>query len=142
MEITIRRRAQFHETDAAGIVHFSRFFLYMEEAEQALWRMAGMSNAPTRDMGWPRVAAAFEYHSPLRYEDEFDVTLRIETMSQRTIRYVCAVTRGTTPIATGRQTVVCVRRRDGEPFAAVEIPVEIVDGLKRLRLSQQAGGTR
>ena len=46
---------QFHETDAAGIVHFSRYILYMEEAEHALWREAGLSIAP-RDspIGWPR----------------------------------------------------------------------------------------
>ena len=28
------RRVQFAETDLAGIVHFSNFFRYMEEAEQ------------------------------------------------------------------------------------------------------------
>ena len=35
------RRVQFHETDLAGLVHFSIFFRYMEEAEHALWRAAG-----------------------------------------------------------------------------------------------------
>ena len=29
------------------------------------------------DVGFPRVAAAFEYHRPLRFEDEFDVRIRI-----------------------------------------------------------------
>ena len=40
-EHRMRRRVQFYETDAAGIVHFSWFYRYMEEAEHALWREAG-----------------------------------------------------------------------------------------------------
>ena len=38
------RRVQFSETDLAGIAHFSAFFRFMEEAEHALWRAAGLSN--------------------------------------------------------------------------------------------------
>jgi acyl-CoA thioesterase FadM len=50
---------QFSETDAAGIVHFSNFFRYFEDAEHALWREAGGSILD-RDsaIGWPRVAAS------------------------------------------------------------------------------------
>ena len=40
------RRVQFGETDMAGIVHFSWMFRYMEEAEHALWRAAGLSIHP------------------------------------------------------------------------------------------------
>ena len=31
-ECRIRRRIAFHEVDSAGIVHFSWFYRYMEEA--------------------------------------------------------------------------------------------------------------
>ena len=40
-EFTYRRRVQFYETDLAGIVHFSWYPRYMEEAEHAMWRDAG-----------------------------------------------------------------------------------------------------
>src|SRR5207253_8765515 len=96
------RRVQFYETDAAGIVHFSWFFRYMEEAEHALWRGAGLSIAPPgAEIGWPRVAASFDYHHALRFEQEFDVWLRIAAITRRTIRYACVLTRGDTKIATG-----------------------------------------
>ena len=73
-EYRLKRRVQFYETDAAGIVHFSWFFRYMEEAEHALWREAGLSiHPPDVDIGWPRVAASFEFHRALRFEQEFDV---------------------------------------------------------------------
>ena len=59
-EHRLSRRVQFYETDAAGIVHFSCFYRYMEEAEHALWRAAGLSINPTHPVvGFPRVAASF-----------------------------------------------------------------------------------
>ena len=37
-EHRLQRRVEFSETDAAGIVHFSNFFRYMEGAEHAFLR--------------------------------------------------------------------------------------------------------
>ena len=125
-EYRLRRRVQFYETDAAGIVHFSWFFRYMEEAEHALWREAGLSIAPPdAEIGWPRVAASFDFHSALRFEQEFDVWLRVAGMTKKTIRYTCLLARGDTKIATGTLTVACVRKRPNEPMKAIEIPPEI-----------------
>src|SRR3990167_89049 len=94
-EYRLRRRVQFNEVDSAGIVHFSWFYRYMEEAEHALWRDAGLSIAP-RDaaLGWPRVAAAFDFHRPLYFEDEFEVAVRVTEVAQRTISYACDISRG------------------------------------------------
>jgi YbgC/YbaW family acyl-CoA thioester hydrolase len=130
---TIRRRVQFHETDAAGIVHFSRFFLFMEEAEHALWREAGLSIANrTEPVGFPRVAARFDYQKPLRFEDEFDVTIRIVTIAEKTIEYQCVLARpdGGEPIATGSLTIICVTREPNTPMKARAIPAEIRDRLE------------
>lgn len=125
-EYRLRRRVQFYETDAAGIVHFSWFFRYMEEAEHALWREAGLSIAPPdAEISWPRVAASFDFHSALRFEQEFDVWLRVAGISKKTIRYTCLLTLGDTKIATGTLTVACVRKRPNEPMKAIEIPPEI-----------------
>ncbi|MEO8260552.1 MAG: thioesterase family protein [Acidobacteriota bacterium] len=117
---------QFYETDAAGIVHFSAFFRYMEEAEHALWREAGLSIAPPdSEIGWPRVAASFDYHSPLRFEQEFDVQLVVAALTRKTIRYSCRLTRDGIKVATGSLTVVCVRRLPNQPMQAIDIPPEI-----------------
>ena len=117
-EYRFRRRVQFYETDAAGIVHFSWFFRYMEEAEHALWRSAGLSIAsPDGEIGWPRVAASFE--------EEFDVQLLVRALTKKTIRYSCLLTRDGTRVATGSLTVVCVRRQPNQQMKAIEIPPEI-----------------
>jgi len=85
-ELRIKRRVHFYETDVAGIVHFSWFFRYMEEAEHALWREAGLSiHPPASEIGWPRVAASCEFHRALRFEDEFEIAIRISEITRRTI---------------------------------------------------------
>jgi acyl-CoA thioesterase FadM len=110
----------------AGLVHFSRFFNYMEEAEHALWRAAGISIHPKdSEIGWPRLHASFEFHRALRFEDEFEIWMRVAAMDERTIRYVCVLSRDDTKIATGSLTIACASRRPNEPMRAMAIPPEI-----------------
>jgi YbgC/YbaW family acyl-CoA thioester hydrolase len=125
-EITYRRRVQFPETDMSGIVHFTTFFKYVEEAEHALWRAAGISIVqPERGIGWPRVAASFEFRRPLRFEDEFEVCLRIVAKTRKTIRYSAEIRKGDEAMAVGTLTTICVRRRANEPIRAIDIPQDI-----------------
>ncbi len=127
-EHRLTRRVQFYETDTAGIVHFSWFYRYMEEAEHALWREAGLSIAPeASEIGFPRVSASFDFRRPLRFEDVFEVHLTIADLTTKTIRYAATVTREDTVIATGSLTVACVRRLPGGAMKAIEIPSTIVN---------------
>jgi YbgC/YbaW family acyl-CoA thioester hydrolase len=121
----MKRRVQFYETDMAGIVHFSWFFRYVEEAEHAMWREAGLSIAGGHGIAWPRVEASFEFHRPLRFEDEFDVHLRIIAKDARTIRYEGIISRDGDRLATGRMTIKCVSKRPGEPMRSIDMPPEI-----------------
>ena len=126
-ESTLRRRVYFYECDGAGIVHFSNYFRYMEEAEHGLWRESGLSIARTDlGVGFPRVAASFEYHRPLRFEDEIDIHVRIVSISNRSMKYACTITRDGEAIATGSATIVCVAEQPDKSIKAVPIPPEIV----------------
>jgi 4-hydroxybenzoyl-CoA thioesterase/acyl-CoA thioester hydrolase len=127
-EYRLRRRVNFYETDAAGLVHFSWFFRYMEDAEHALWREAGLSIHPARsDIAWPRVSTAFDYHHPLRFEQEFEVNIRITEIAKRTISYICEISQDGLPIATGRLQIACVRKLAGGAMKSTEIPAEIAE---------------
>jgi YbgC/YbaW family acyl-CoA thioester hydrolase len=124
-EYRLRRRVLFYEADPAGIVHFSWYFRYMEEAEHALWREAGLSIAPRDgEFVFPRINAAFDYHTPLRFEDEFEVHIRVEAISDKTMKYSCVLTRGTTRIASGTLTIVCATRH-GDGIKAASFPAAI-----------------
>lgn len=125
-EYRLKRRVQFYETDTAGIVHFSCFYRYMEEAEHALWRAAGLSIAPPdAAVGFPRVAASFDFHRPLRFEEEFEVLIRIAAIGARSIRYTAHVTKDGAAVATGSLTIACVSKGAGAPLRSTEIPPAI-----------------
>lgn len=136
-EYTLRRRVQFYEADSAGIVHFSNYFRYMEEAEHALWRDAGVNIAPRdSDIGFPRVAASFEYLRPLYFGDEFEARIRVAAMGEKSIRYACTLKKGEEKIGTGSVTVVCVGKREGGGMKARPFPPEIAD---RFEVSAEDG---
>ena len=125
-EYTLRRRVYFYECDGAGIVHFSNYFRYMEEAEHEMWRATGLSIARAKlGVGFPRVAASFEYQRPLRFEDEMDIRVSIASISARSMKYTCTITRNGESIATGSATIVCVAYQADKSMKAVPIPAEI-----------------
>lgn len=130
-EFVYPRRVQFAETDLAGIVHFSMIFRYMEEAEHALWRAAGLSIAQRgSEVGWPRVSAACEFRNVLRFEEEFDVHVRLGSVKTRTLEYEFTIIREDTVIAVGTITCVCVRKGPDGKMKATEVPADV---LRKLR---------
>jgi YbgC/YbaW family acyl-CoA thioester hydrolase len=125
-EYRLRRRVNFYETDCAGIVHFSWFFRYLEEAEHAMWRSAGLSVAPAAGgVGFPRVNASFDYHRPLRFEDEFEVLVRVAAIGQSSMRYDCVISMGEVRVATGTTTIVCVVK-DATGLKSVPFPEDVI----------------
>ena len=128
-------RVQFSDTDMAGIVHFSNFFRYMERAEHAFFRSVGLSiwegadTIPAAErVGWPRVHASCDYHSPLFFQEEFEVELLVEEIRSKAIRYLIRCWNRTgTLIAEGRMAAACVRK-DPETgrMKAVPIPERIL----------------
>ena len=63
----VQRIVEFSDTDVAGIVHFARFFCFMEAAEHAFWRSLGLSvkmDWEGEHLGFPRVSANFDNIRP------------------------------------------------------------------------------
>jgi len=135
-EITIRRRVEFSETDMAGIVHYSNFFRYMEAAEHAFFRSLGFSIVTGNThppVGWPRVHAHCDYHTPLRFEDEFEVHLLVLEKKSKALSYQFRfrkVGEEVREVARGKLTVVCVTHNADGSMSAVHIPQEIVDRIE------------
>jgi acyl-CoA thioester hydrolase len=68
------RRVTFADTDAAGVVHFSRILCFVEEAEHAFLLSLGFDVISERE-GWPIVKVDVDYRRPLRFNDEVDVII-------------------------------------------------------------------
>jgi acyl-CoA thioesterase FadM len=87
------------------------------------WRVSVASRSA--QVGFPRVAAAFEYHRPLLFEDEFAARVRIVAIGRSSLRFACSITRGEERIATGTLTVVCVAKQAGGPMKSTPLPPEV-----------------
>jgi acyl-CoA thioester hydrolase len=135
-----KRRVEFAETDMAGQVHFANFFRYMEEAEHAIWRRAGMRIAAEgRTHQWPRISATCDFKSRLRVDDEFEVRTDMARVTNRTIQWAHAMWRGETLVAEGSVTAVCVQLQADGTFTAVAIPSDIVQRLRTAVTAATAG---
>ena len=137
---THRRIVEFHETDMAGIVHFSRFFTWAEAAEHALLRSLGLSVVTRLDdgseLGWPRVRVEIDFAAPARFQETIEVQLHIRQLKSKAIVYGFKIVRPTDdsnvemPLAAGAVTVVCTRTGPDGVMKATAIPKRIADLLR------------
>ena len=131
------RRVEFRDTDAAGIVHFSVFFNYMEEAEHALLRKLDFSVLTNDENGafsWPRVAVKCDYRAPLRFGDEFDVDVCVAKLGRSSVTYAFRFTRGETVIAEAEVVAVCCRLGPGRP-TPIPVPEPLAEKLRGMIIS-------
>ena len=129
-EYQTKRKIEFVDTDMAGIVHFTRFFVFMETAEHEFLRRLGTSVATEwngNKIGWPRLAASCEYLNPLRFEDEVDIHLRVTKKGTKSLTYQFHFTHQGIDIARGEITAVCCITNPGEKLRAIPIPDFIAD---------------
>jgi 4-hydroxybenzoyl-CoA thioesterase/acyl-CoA thioester hydrolase len=131
------RRVEFRDTDAAGIVHFSAFFFWMESAEHELLRAAGIAvverDASGVDASWPRVSASCDYLSAVRFGDEIDILAGVEAVGRSSVTYSFAFSHAGRPVARGRVVAVRCLMHPGRKREAVAIPDGIVSRLEPYR---------
>lgn len=110
-EVTIRRRLEWMDTDAAGIWHHSTVIRWAENAEGELHRQLGIIN---RTFGaTPRVNVDFSFGAPLRFDDEVDVTLSVAALGETSITYQVSVDRNGETLATGNMVAVFIDATSG-----------------------------
>jgi len=130
------RRVEFCETDAAGLVHFSAFFQYMEQAEHALFRQCGLSvvldDCAGRLISWPRVNAACDFEGAVKFEDVLDINVTISRLGDRSITFAFTFRLGSKPIAKGTITTVCCHIEHDKAPQSIEIPDWIRERLQPL----------
>jgi YbgC/YbaW family acyl-CoA thioester hydrolase len=124
-EFRTRRRVEMSDTDMAGIVHFARFFIFMETAEHEFLEALGTRVLFEMDgcqMGWPRVSATCDYLAPARFGDVLDIHLTVAKKGRSSMSYAIEISREGRPIARGRVTTAFCRLDGPEGVRAVRIP--------------------
>ena len=128
-----RRRVEFRDTDAAGIVHFSVFFNYMEEVEHEFLRTVGLSVVMKEgdlSIAWPRVAARCDYQNAVRFEDEVDIEMSVSRLGEKSVTYEFNFSHQGRPVAVGQMTAVCCEMGSERGLKSMAIPDWMVAKLK------------
>jgi YbgC/YbaW family acyl-CoA thioester hydrolase len=123
-ELRTRRKIEFADTDMVGIVHFARFFIFMETAEHEFLAALGtpvLFQDGGHPMGWPRVSVTCDYLAPARFGDVLDIHLQVAKKGRTSLTYAIELSRDGAPIARGRVTTVCCRLGP-DKVEAVRIP--------------------
>jgi YbgC/YbaW family acyl-CoA thioester hydrolase len=128
------RRVEFSDTDMAGIMHFARFFAFMEEAEHEMLRSRGLSVIMMHDgkkIGFPRVAAQCEFAKPLRFEEEVEIHVTLSRIGTKALTFSCEFQREGVVLARGSISTCCCLVGGPEGMKAMAIPAEIRAILER-----------
>jgi acyl-CoA thioester hydrolase len=110
--VTIQRRVQWMDTDAAGIWHHSVVLRWAEEAEAELHRSLGIIDLTFG--ATPRVKTEFEFPDSVRFDDVMDITLTVSHVGTTSMTYQIEVTTGSRSVANGQMMVVFIDRASGE----------------------------
>ena len=131
MSFLTRRRVEFRDTDAAGIVHFSVFFPWMESAEHEMLRSVGIEILPRGDSAeavtWPRVSASCDYFAAARFEDWLEIDVAVSKIGNSSVEYRTQFSRlgndgKAVAIAAGKSVAVCCRLFPEGGLEKVTIP--------------------
>ena len=102
------RSIAFHETDAAGVVHFSRLLCLVEEAEHAALDSLGIPIL-SEEMAWPRVQLSVNYPAPIQTGEQAEVSLAVKRLGKSSIQWAFSIRSVGKDriVAEGTMTTVC-----------------------------------
>ena len=109
--ITLTRRLDWADTDAAGYWHHSTFWKYAEAGEAELMRSLGLRELTFGHT--PRKAVTAEFHRPVYFDDEVTIMFEVEAVGRTSATYHITVGVDGETAAAGTLTVVLVD--DGRP---------------------------
>ncbi len=121
------RRVEFADTDLAGIVHFARFFVFMESAEHEFLTRLGTPvhfQHEGRQVGWPRLAASCRYVSPAHFGDVLEIRVRVKRKGTKSMTYAVDFRLGSRLVAEGEISSICCALIDEDGVRRLEsIPI-------------------
>jgi acyl-CoA thioester hydrolase len=128
---TYRQRVRFGETDLQGVVYYANYLLYAEVGRVAYLRELGIDyrrDLTERGLDFTIAEARVRYLAPLRFDEEFDIRVRLGTMRHSSWSFEYLVSRSDGTAAAEMETVqVMLDRGSGRP---TRIPAALVNVLQ------------
>lgn len=87
--VSVQRRIEWIDTDAAGIYHWTTACRLAEAAEAVLHTALGIERFTFG--ATPRVAVELNFRRSLRFNDVVDVELRVDHVGRSSVRYAIAI---------------------------------------------------
>jgi len=91
-----RQRVRFGETDMQGVVYYANYLLYAEVGRIAYLRALGIEygrDLLSRDLDFTIGEARVRYRAPLRFDEEFDIRVRVGEVRHSSWSFEYAVDR-------------------------------------------------
>ena len=131
-EFSLQRRVEFHETDQAGIIHFSNYFKYMDTAVAEFFRALELPGPLTNYWGgtkeheydWPYVSTTCEFKKPARFDDLIQIEIWVKRIGNKSMAFGISFQKQNEELARGEMQVVCCKTIGGQPKSQV-IPPEL-----------------
>ena len=125
-------RVRYAETDAQKMVFFGNYLTYYDTAISEYFRALGYDYAnQVRDTGtdFHVVRACVDYHSPLRYDDEIEVGVRVARLGRASLSFALAIfVKGRDePASTGEIVWVNADQSTGKSAPAPEALRKLID---------------
>jgi len=133
---TYRQRVRFGETDLQGVVYYANYLLFAEVGRGAYLRELGivyerdlLANGVDFTIGEARV----RYHAPLRFDDEYDIKVRVGQIRHSSWTLEYAIDRADGMHGADASTIqVMIDRKTGR---ATRIPAELREILERAKVA-------
>ena len=116
---TVDYRANFSDTDAAGIVHFSTVFFWVEATEEALFRhlkLPFLRTEGAKITGFPRVRVECDFLSPI-YRERGHAPIQAVPPKGATVKATPCAHPFSARIPKLRLLPTLLRRPEGKPAA-------------------------
>src|SRR5256886_1924083 len=121
-----RQRVRFGETDLQGVVYYANYLVFAEVGRVAYLRALGIEYARdlvTRGLDFTIGEARVRYRAPLRFDDEYDIKVRVGEIRHSSWAFEYAIDRADgTHCAEATTIQVMIERATGR---AVRIPDEL-----------------
>jgi len=131
--LSLTARVAFSQTDAAGIMHFSTYFFFMEMAEAALFRALGhplLEDSGSKASGFPRLDCSCRFRLPVSFDEIVETRLTLEEIERGRLHYrFLFLNEAGRRCATGSMTTAYATRTSGGGLQAEAMPVDLYNRL-------------
>ena len=104
-------RVYWEDTDAGGVVYYANYLRFLERARSEWLRALGVDQVRLmRDerLQFVVVEANVRYHRPARFDDELDVTVKLESLRGASIALGQEIRRGAELLVSATVRAACV----------------------------------